>query len=187
MRLELTGRNVDVSAPLRQLIERKISKIDRMLHDRAVSAQVVLTQEKYRRRIELTVYASGDHILRGVGTGTAWAASLTEAFNKVEQQALRLKDRRDKRKRRATGTKALELLPAPAPVVADTPPSRPARARRVIRSQRYTVSPLTVEEALDQLQRAEDPFVVFRNRVSQAVCVLHRRKDGHFGLIESEA
>ena len=59
MRLDITGRHVDITPALRQLIERR-SPVERLLNDSAVSATVILTLEKYRHRTEIIVHARGD-------------------------------------------------------------------------------------------------------------------------------
>jgi putative sigma-54 modulation protein len=59
-------------------------------------------------------------------------------------------------------------------------------APRVIPSDRFSLKPMTVEEAALQLQGIEDSFLVFRNAESEKVSVLYRRPDGNLGLIEPE-
>jgi putative sigma-54 modulation protein len=182
MRLELTGRHIDVNPPLRQLIERKLAKIDRLLHDSALSAQVVCSTEKYRHVIDMTVHARGDHMLHGVGQGPNWPAALKMACAKVEEQARRVKTKWTSRKRRAAGRRGL------APSVEASPTAVAAEARpRVLRSRRYAVKPMTVEDAVLRVEAGGDTFVVFRNSSTDAINILYRRKDGHFGLIEPEA
>ncbi|HEY6615105.1 MAG TPA: ribosome-associated translation inhibitor RaiA, partial [Vicinamibacterales bacterium] len=90
MRLDVTGRHVDITTGLRQLITRRLAKLDRLLNDSAISAQVILTREKYRHRTEIIIHARGDHILRGLGEGTGWPVSVREAAAKIEQQAQKL-------------------------------------------------------------------------------------------------
>ena len=71
MKLLVTGRNVDITPALRQLIERKLSRLDRVLSDSVVSAQVILRIEKYRHVADVTIHARGDHMLHGVGSALA--------------------------------------------------------------------------------------------------------------------
>ena len=71
MRIDITGRHVDVTPALRQLVERRLSRVERLLNDSAVSATAILTLEKYRHRTEIIVHARGDKMLRGLGEGNA--------------------------------------------------------------------------------------------------------------------
>jgi putative sigma-54 modulation protein len=183
MRLVLTGRNVEVTPPLRQQIERRVRKLERVLNDSVVSAQVVLTQEKYRRIVEISVHARGDHMLHGLGAASAWPLSLKQAVEKIEQQAHRLKGKWARRKRGAAGAKAVTAESAAAPPPAPAPPA----GRRVVRAVRYPVKPMTLEDAASAVDRGADPFLVFRNATTEAVNILYRRKDGRLGLIEPDA
>src|SRR5881397_1315358 len=100
MRLELTGRHVDITPTLRRLVDTKLAKLERLLNDSAVSAQAVLTREKHRHRADITLHARGEKFLHGVGDATSWEASLTQAFGKIAQQAQRVKGKWQQRKRR---------------------------------------------------------------------------------------
>ena len=60
MRLELTGRNVDITAGVRRIVEGKLARIERMLNNSAVSAQVVLSREKTGSRADVTLHARAE-------------------------------------------------------------------------------------------------------------------------------
>lgn len=178
MRLLVTGRNVTITPALQQLIERKLTKLDRLLNDSAVSAQAILRTEKYRRVADLTVHARGDHMLHGIGEGADWQRAVREAIDKISQQAHRMKSKWNTRKRRAAGTKALEPVRSAA--------AEPVPGPRIIRASRYVVKPMTVEDAALRVEGAAETFLVFRNASSDAVNILYRRRDGNLGLIEPE-
>jgi ribosome hibernation promoting factor len=175
MRLDITGRHVTITAPLRQLIDRRLARLERVLNDAAVSAVITLTKEKYRLRTELAVHTRGDHVLRGNGEGTAWPISVRQATEKVEQQAQRLKGKWDGRRRKRSGARDV----GPAPV--EAPPER-----RIVRATRYAVKPMSLEDAALRVDGGSETFVVFRNAETDAVSILYRRKDGHLGLIEPD-
>ena len=59
-------------------------------------------------------------------------------------------------------------------------------APEVIRTQRVSAKPMSVEEAVEQLAASNDEFLVFTDASSERVAVLYRRKDGNYGLIEPE-
>ena len=126
MRLALTGRHVDVTPSLRQLVTRRLAKIERLLNDSALSTQVVLTLEKRHYNTEIIVHARGDNVITGKGTSDSWEASVGAAVEKVLQQAAKVKDKWVTRKRGAPGGKGIvngraAALPA-APVA---PMSKP--------------------------------------------------------------
>lgn len=186
MQLELTGRNVEVTPALRQLVTRRLTRVERLLNNSLVSGQVVLSLKKFHHVVDITLHARGDHVLRGVGDASSWQAALKEAVEKVGHQAERIKGKWDGRKRR--GSKAAsEEEPA-------SPPGRRRSAQpasegqpRVVRARRYAVKPMTVEDAALKVDSSTDQFLVFRNASTDAVNILYRRKDGHLGLIDPEA
>src|SRR3954453_8659676 len=100
MRLELTGRHVDITPALRRLVTAKLSKLERMLNDRAVSAQAGLSREKHSVRAEITLHARGEKFLHGVGNSAVWESSIGEAVEKIHQQAQRVKSKYTERKGR---------------------------------------------------------------------------------------
>lgn len=176
MRLDITGRHIDITPSLRQLIARRLEKLERLLNDSAISAQVILTKEKYRHRTEIIIHARGDHMLRGLGEGTGWPVSVRDAAAKIEQQAQKLKGKWGERKRRGAGART----------IASTPSPDAGRIPRIVRATRYAVKPMSVEDAALRVESRSDAFVVFRNADTDAVSILYRRTDGNYGLIEPD-
>jgi putative sigma-54 modulation protein len=169
----ITGRHVEVTPPLRRLVDQALQKIERILNDRAVSATVTLTREKYRHIAEILIHARGDRTLTGVGRGNTWPLAVRQAQQKVEQQAQKLKSKWTDGRHRTARSRAA----APA---AD----RPA-APRVVRG-RYPIKPMSVEDAALRLEAGSEAFVVFRDAETDSVNILYRRKDGQFALIEPD-
>jgi ribosome hibernation promoting factor len=183
MRLVLTGRNVDISPALRKLVNRRVAKLDRMFGEALVSAQIVLTQEKYRRIAELVVHTRGDHMLHGAGDRASWEQSLGAAIEKVIRQGETVKGKWQERNRRTKRVNA----GAPVPAAGDGRRPAPAAARlRVVRAKGYAGKPMTIDEAAREAAAARDGVVVFRNATTNAISVLYRRRDGDFALIEPE-
>ena len=113
MRLELTGRQIDITAGTRRIIDTKLAKLERFMNDAAVSAQVVISREKTGHRADVTLHARGERFLHGDGRGESVATAMAEAVDKIAQQAHKLKGTLEGRKR--TAAKA-----APRPIeVAD--------------------------------------------------------------------
>jgi putative sigma-54 modulation protein len=196
MRLDITGRHVEITASLRQLIERRLARLERLLNDSIVSVKVVLTLEKYRHRAEVILHARGDHTLRGLGEGNAWPLSIRQAVEKLEQQAEKVKTKWAERKRSDTRRRVPRAVRAGTMLgtargggvasATDRGEVAEARPARVIRASRYPVKPMSVEDAVMRLEELPETFLVFRNADSEAVTIVYRRKDGNVGLIEPE-
>ena len=185
MRLDIKGRNAAVTPTLRQLMTSRLEHLERRLPDAVVSARVVFSKEKYRHHTEVVVHTRGDHILRGDGEANNWPMSVRQASEKIEQQADKLKGKWNGRRRKTSVARvAAAAITAPAAAPSDLP----LNGRRIIRNRRYTVKPMSMDDAILQLEGGPETFLVFRNADidSEAITILYRRKDGNFGLIEPE-
>jgi putative sigma-54 modulation protein len=191
MRLELTGRHVTITPVIRKAVERRLARLARLLNDNIVSMQVVVTREKSRTHVDITLHARGDHFFHAAATGRDLPAALGGATEKIEHQAQKLKSRWTEGKRQGVsaakaGSSAPRperarrgFAPVPAPLGDDT--------IRIVRARRYAVKPMSVDEAALEVAEGRDAFLVFRNARTDTINVLFRRSDGHLGLIEPEA
>jgi len=103
--------------------------------------------------------------------------ALTRAIGKIEKQALKIKKRIIDRKHSARKTS--EVAPTPDGQLEASP-----KPSRIIAARRYSVKPMTAEEAALSLSAKADHFVVFRDADTNRIGVLYKRQDGNFGLIE---
>jgi putative sigma-54 modulation protein len=196
MRLELTGRHVEITPALRRVVDRKLVKLDRLLNDSAVSAQIVLTREKQRHRADITLHARGERFLHGMGATARWDTALTEAIGKIAQQAQTIKGKRQERKRhggakdaalasfeRSQGESALPVL------AATREPARAPRIRmpRILRATRQTLKAMSLADAAREVDAGDDVLLIFRDIETLAVSVLYRRRNGELTLVETEA
>ena|SRR5688572_17191068 len=198
MRLELTGRHVAITPAVRKLVEQRVAHVLRLLNDSAVSAQVVLRQEKTRVHAEVTLHARGEHFFHGAATGRDVATALSAAVEKIGRQAEKLKSKwTDGKRRGISAAKAGSAAPRPERggrgfSAERQPASRAGReggaaAPRIIRSRRYAVKPMSIEDAAAEIGDGNDGVIVFRNSMTDTVTVMFRRPDGNIGLIEPEA
>lgn len=189
MRLELTGRHIDITPALRRLVTAKLSKLERLLNHRAVSAQAVLSREKHSVRADITLHARGEKFLHGVGNADGWETSIGEAIDKISQQAQRVKSKYTDRKRR--GVKGAPIAgdgrDAAAPAAG---PERSGRERvrmpRILRATRQTIEPMSLADATRAIEGNGDGLVIFRDVERDSVSVLYRR-NGELTLVETEA
>jgi putative sigma-54 modulation protein len=187
MRVELTGRHVDITPTLRRLVDRKLSRLERVLNDSALSAQIVLTDEKRGRRADVTLHARGEKFLHGDGASAAWETSLTQAFDKIAKQAQKVKGKWQEWKRR--GVKGAAAA-AEEPVAVPRSPARPRRGRprmpRILRASRQAGKPMSVADAAREVEANGEGVVVFRDVETAAISVLYRRTNGELVLVETE-
>ena len=190
MRLELRGHHVNVTPGLRRFVEAKLSKLERLLSNRALSAQAVLTLEKRRHVADVTLHARGERFLHGLGDSGSWETSLAQAISKISRQAQKLKTKQKDKRHALTPPEAEPVAAAPRVRARKTPGGAgnpPARMPRVLRAQREALKPMSVEAAAREVDAGGDGVVVFRNASSQAISVLYRRRNGELTLVETEA
>jgi putative sigma-54 modulation protein len=196
MRLELTGRHVRITAPLKRLVDERLKKLDRLLHDRIVSLQVVLCTDKSRPRAEMNLHARGEHFFHATGSGATFEIAVNQALERINQQARKLKSKWDDGKRqRLSAVKVSADLAAPDQGSRGLGDARRravdsdggGRTPRVVRVRSRAAKPMTIEDAAAELGGGSDAVIVFRNSSNDAVTVLFRRPDGNLGLIEPEA
>jgi putative sigma-54 modulation protein len=191
MRLELTGRHVGIAPAIRKVVEKRLARLGRLLNDSIVSMQVVITLEKARHHVEMTLHARGDHFLHAAATGRDLPSALAAAVEKIEHQAQKLKSRWTERKRQGvSAAKAASAAPRPEAAKRRCVAAAAAgdgAAPRIIRSRRQAVKPMSIDEAALEIGPGNGAFIVFRNDATDSVNVLFRRPDGNLGLIEPEA
>ncbi|HEX8141951.1 MAG TPA: ribosome-associated translation inhibitor RaiA [Pyrinomonadaceae bacterium] len=176
MEFEYTGRHVEVTPALRSHVEDHFQKIEHIFNDSSARAHVIIDVEKNRQIGEILVHWR-DHTLTARDTNADMYQALTRAIAKIEKQALKLKKKIIDGKQRAKPTSA--VAPPPDGDVEASP-----RPPRIIAARRYTVKPMTAEEAALRLSGEDNQFLVFRDADTGRIAVLYKRSDGNYGLIE---
>jgi putative sigma-54 modulation protein len=177
MHIDFTGRQVEVSADLQRYTQERLRKLIRLLGER-IGVHVILTAEKHRRIAEFTLKFRHDTLVGIAETGDI-RMSINGAVDKLATQAVRLQDRRRERKRRPKPTSVVLLNVLGAGRV-------DREDHHVVQTERVPLKPMSVEEAIDALDRSRSGAVVFRNPDSERVNVIYHRPDGNLGLIEPE-
>jgi len=182
MRLVLTGRHLEISPGLRTLVDRKLVRLERLLGNAIVSAQVVCVREKDRLEADVTVHMRGDHTLASRATGATWSSALTSVVGKIERQGSKVKGKWKERKRRPAATRQRVTAAATPPVAATREASNGPRVTRITDAP---IKPMTVQSAAIELAATGEAFLVFRNAETNGLNVLLRRTAGEFGLLEA--
>lgn len=190
MQLNITFRNLDASDSLKTYAREKVERVNKYL-DRAGEAHVVLSLERHLHHADITVH-SGRFVLRGREKSSDMYASLDSAMDKIEKQLIRYKERLKHHHGRDRVHHRQELLENHLRLRHDVmefqEPEHTAEPAgpRVIKTNELVAKPMTVDEAVMQMDLMNNDFLVFTNSSSSAVNVVYRRKDGHYGLIETQ-
>jgi putative sigma-54 modulation protein len=172
MQAIISARGLSISKAYKDVLTRRLSKLEPMLPD-TVEAKIVLSKEKHRRTAALTLIAKR-HTFRSEETASDLETAVDMAVDALARQVRETKDRNNRKARSAP-----RRAPAAAPAGASAEPDVIVR--------RVPLKPMSIGEAVDQLQTSPDDFVVFTNATTDAVAVLYRRRDGGLGLVEPVA
>lgn len=176
-RIVVKGKNIEVTQALREYAEKRVAKVGKFFQDRDdVTVDVVLSVVKDSHIAEIT-YRLGGLILRGESRTEDLYASIDEAADRIERQVRRYKNRLQK-KFHVSPRFPEEPGGAPQEEPLDDEPAR------VVRTKRIPVKPMSVEEAVMQMELLGHDFFVFANAETEEVNVVYRRKDGQYGLLE---
>ncbi len=186
MNIVVTGANVEVAEALRAYVARKLERLARYF-DHLQEAKVVLREERRRpvgraRVVEVTVWGQG-LVLRGEEAATDPYASVDRIVDKLEKQIAKHRSRLiDKRRLDERRQRSAERARAERAAKAEAEAPGP----RVVRRKRFPMKPMTEEDAAVQMELLGHSFFVYRDAESGRVCVLYRRRDGDYGVIETD-
>ncbi len=178
MQLQVKGKNLEMSDPIRDYAEEKFRRLERHLPD-PTKVELELSLEKNpsiadNHIAEATIWTKGP-TLRARESSSDWRASIDELVDKLERQAKRYREKRHNHHAH-TNTAPLDT----APVVPGEPEPM------LVKTKQFPVKPMTPEEAVLQLELIGHDFFVFRNSEVGEVGVVYRRRDGNYGLIEPQ-
>jgi len=173
MKIDFSGRGVDITDRIRDFASSKMERLTRHLDD-IRDVAVTLSVEKYRQRAEIRF-----HALKRVFNGTEETSDMFQSIDKVvdklENQIRKAKEKVNAKKRNTTETIRSGETPAP--------PANPGEIQ-VVRNEEM-VKPMNVEEAVEELLKLDHEFIIFRNADNNHILnVVYRRKDGNVGLID---
>lgn len=174
MKINFTGRRADITPDVRKYCERRVKHLERFL-GHSIEANLILSVEKTRKRVEINI-KSRRIVLNAEEETHDILNSLNLAFDNIEKRFKKERQKLRERKRR----RPREMEGYPIAVESEE------QRRRVIRSDDYSAKPMSVEEAIMQLDLNKRDIFVFRRASSEKWAVVYRRKDGHYGLVEPE-
>ncbi|MDQ5859192.1 MAG: ribosome-associated translation inhibitor RaiA [Acidobacteriota bacterium] len=185
MAVECTGRNVEVTPALKNLARERAERLERHLGGPA-NVRIVLSHEKHRFGAEIIATHRRQRWNAREYTTADPKAAVALAFEKIDAQAMKDAEKRRDRKNRVSQRLLEPEPPAPAPSTRKAARSSPPapRGRRIVRTRRLAMKPMSIEEAALSIEDSEQEFLVFRDSSTEKVAVIYKRRDGNLGLIE---
>ena len=179
MKVDITGRHIEITEPIRKFATDRIERI-RGIADDLIEAHFILTVEKHQRHIAEANIKTRHDFHHGEEVSTDMYTSIAAVLDKIEKQILRSKGKNLSRKRRSSNG---VVTSSPAEVEEAIGEKIP----RIIRIHEVSAKPLRIDDAAVEVDEAESGFLVFRNAETLRLNVVYKRKDGNIGWIEPEA
>lgn len=185
MTITIAGRHFDVTPGLKSHIDAKFDRLRDHFEDDII-ADVVLSVEKHRHIAEVTMHVNGLHVHGREITGDMYS-SVDDVIHKIEKQLRKYKNRISSAQHRnriplhQVEHQLLELIES---LDEETETQTAVNtAHRVIEREPMEVQPMTVDEAVLQLELRDYDFLVFSNSDSGKINVLYKRTGERYGLI----
>lgn len=179
MQVSVTFRHMDASDSLRDHAVEKVERIVSKYLKNAVEAHVILSSNPHRQHnmAEINIHAAHYDISAHAENADLYAG-IDMAVVKVEAQLRKHKDRVNDRKGRTSLHEIATRIPVDVFAHHDD-----HGATKVIETETMHARPLSVDEAVMQLDLTHAEFLVFRNQANDAISVVYKRRDGHYGVI----
>ncbi|MBQ1351681.1 MAG: ribosome-associated translation inhibitor RaiA [Oscillospiraceae bacterium] len=181
MKFVFTDKKVDLSPAVHAYAEKKISKLDRYFKEDAVASVTLSVEKEQRCIVELTV-RSGSTIFRAEeSVNNEMRAAIDQAVAVIERQIRKNKTRLEKRLRQGAFERGV-----PASSISDEMAEE--EEFNLVRTKRFFIKPMTVEEAILQMNLLDHTFFAFRNQDEDGTfAVVYKRHNGGYGLIVDES
>lgn len=175
MKINITGRKMELTEGLKTATEKKMGKLSKFF-DEDAEAQVTFSIQKNRHTAEVTINAAG-MIYRAEETNSDMYAAIDKVADVIERQIRKNKTRLGKRLRENAFAKITPL---------DDEQADEENKFDIVRVKRHAVKPMSPEEAILQMNLLGHQFYLFINDATEEYNVVYKRKDGGYGLIETE-
>lgn len=184
MKLNIRGENIQVTAALREYVEKKVGRLEKYL-EAALPAEVQVTMRVLRGEgtIEVTIPLGGV-IIRAEETHDDMYASIDLVLEKLERQIRKHKTKLMRKLRVDSTAKVNARESQPAAVALVEESDEEDVDIDIVRTKRFNLKPMDAHEAVMQMDMLGHSFFVFQNSDTNDVNVVYRRNDGRYGLIE---
>jgi putative sigma-54 modulation protein len=188
MKLLIHGKNIEITDSIREYVTQKIEKSVNHFQDLTLEVDVHLSVAKNPRNnskqtAEVTIFAN-KMVIRAEESSENLYASIDLVSDKIARQLRKYKEKRLSKKSSSVRTPATEVIEQ-QPIIDDLIGNRsPELPKEVVRTKYFVMTPMTVEEALEQLQLVDHDFYMFRNADTGDINVIYERNHGGYGVLQ---
>ncbi|MFC2662310.1 MAG: ribosome hibernation-promoting factor, HPF/YfiA family [Eubacterium sp.] len=178
MKYNITGKNFKTYRRLEEQIEKKFDRLDKYFSE-DITANIVLSHERGKDKIEVTINAQGA-LFRAEEVTDDVYEGIDLAVDKLTSQIKRFKGKLQKRYQNNKALKFEFLEEEPEEEAEEE------EQMKIVREKKFDLRPMDVEEAILEMEMLEHDFFVFLNSDTETVNVVYRRKGGKYGLLEPQ-
>jgi putative sigma-54 modulation protein len=179
MQINITAKGVATPPDLREMVERKLEKLGKLLR-KIDTVDITCSRERQWRVVEIMISANG-LLVRGEDRAIDVRSAVDSLMDKLERRIKKSRSKLLEHYRTHPETQAAWEAALP-----ETEAEAAAVEPMLVRSKSFTVKPMAPDEAAAQMELVGHDFFVFQNAETDQVNVIYRRKDGNYGLIEPE-
>ena len=176
MHITITGRKVNLKNNFKELVEKKLSRYDRIFEENA-DAHVVVTVEHNRQTVEITIRQSG-LIFRAEATDFEMNDALDQVISALGRQIRKNKTKLEKKLHSGALRYYVEDY------YNGEVPEQPTVEYKIARTKKVPVKPMHIEEAILQMDMLGHQFYMFRDAETEEIAVVYKRHNGGYGLLE---
>ena len=177
MRYTITGRNIEITDGLKKAVEEKLHKLEKYF-TADTEARITLSVQKEAHKIEVTI-PTKQGLIRAEEVSQDMYVSIDKVKDIIEKQIKKFKNKLIEKKQAAMSFSDFFIND-------EVNDADDEDEIKIVKTKRFSIKPMDPEEACLQMELLGHDFYVFRNAVSVEVCVVYKRKDGKYGIIEPE-
>ncbi|HEX6094867.1 MAG TPA: ribosome-associated translation inhibitor RaiA [Thermoanaerobaculia bacterium] len=187
MATEISGRNYEIPPDIRDMVEKKLAKIEEKLFDDVIDVRVVLQVEKYRNICEILMVGKEHDVKTVQESDESMQDAVNSAIDHLKRQAQKNRKKiRDHHRKEGNGRKNVTEWSVQVLEPAQLREETQERAPRIVKTNNIAIRPMSIEEAALRLDDSKNEFIVFRDIDSDKVSVIYKRRDNNLGLISPE-
>lgn len=175
MKITITGRRLEVTEGIRNCIYKKLGKLEKFFQEEP-EVQATLSVEKERQTVEVTIFSKGV-IYRAEETDPDLYMAIDRVVDIIERQMRKHKTHLEKKLKK-------EPLQVPYKSIHFEKEEPEEKEYKVVKTKKFDFKPMSVEEAILQMNLLGHQFYVFTNSDTNSTSVVYKRKDRNYGLIE---
>ena len=174
MKIIVTGKNITISEKIQDAIDKRFEKLGKFFAD-DIQANIVIHPERDKVKMEATIVTKGT-IFRAEDVSQDVFDSIDIVADKLSSQMTKYKGKLQKRNKSGESVR-FEMIPEPE--------AEQAEDAQIVKSKKFQLAPMSVDEAVMQMELLQHNFFVYLDQEADSVSVVYKRNDGNYGVLET--